>query len=619
MKPLGPHDLRSAGRIEILAAIGEGGMGRVLLGRGPDGRLVAVKQIHPSLAHDPGFRQRFAREIDLSRRVTGAYTAAVVDADPDGPVPWMASVYVAGPSLRDAIDEAGPLPVTALRLLLGGLSAALAELHGAGLVHRDLKPGNVILAEDGPRVIDFGIARATEGGKELTHTGSVLGSPAFMSPEQAEGRELTPASDIFSLGVLMAMAALGDSPFAGTSAPQVLFNVVHAEPDLSAIPEPLRSVIASCLDKHPPARPTAHALLDWLATKEPPAGWPRAIREHIAGRHAEVQSVLGRPAAYRGDPAPTRAAKIRAALVVGLVAIIALAALDTALVLRKPTIVPTAIASEEPLTVRIPLDKLRLIDACALLTDDVVKQAGAQTARPARGTWGTCSVSMIDRTGNDLMLMVRTGWETAAKGFKDTGVRQSGAPILSAVNGNECRARAATTFESGIDVNVNTPAADRCQAATNVMKVLLERLEAEVPQVQAGPGSYRVLDPCSLAGPEAAANMVGRVSKTANSTHTCDFEGADTSARITLGYTNRIDKNPNNKPFAIAGTTAFETTSPVTPRCYVVYQGAVDNVDAAEQLSVRVETNTAKGVDYAAACERAKAVLAGALPKLPKQ
>ncbi|MFC9977937.1 serine/threonine-protein kinase [Spirillospora sp. NPDC127200] len=298
MRALRDTDARQAGPYRLLAEVGRGGMGRVLLGVAPDGRLVAVKQIHARLAADAGFRARFRREVEASRRVSGAYTAAVMDADPDGPTPWLASAFVAGPSLGEVVDALGPLPEPAVRVLAAGLAAALTEIHRTGLVHRDLKPDNVLLAEDGVRVIDFGIARAAEneGGTELTRTGWVVGSPAFMSPEQADGREPSPAGDVFSLGAVLALAATGTSPFAGASTARTLYNVVHADPDLSAVPRALRPIIGACLAKDPAARPTPGRLRD-LIGPVPPASprWPPRIHQMTQARQAVIAGLLGDP------------------------------------------------------------------------------------------------------------------------------------------------------------------------------------------------------------------------------------------------------------------------------------------------------------------------------------
>ncbi|MFF0427382.1 serine/threonine-protein kinase [Streptomyces sp. NPDC004520] len=306
-RPLGPSDPREAGPYRLLAELGRGGMGRVYLGAGPDGRLAAVKQVHARLADDEGFRARFRREVEASRKVSGACTAAVLAADADAPSPWLASVFVAGPSLGAAVERSGTLPAETVRRLAVQLATALDEIHRAGLIHRDLKPENVLLSEDGARVIDFGIARAAGTGSDLTgltQTGLVIGSPAFMSPEQAEGRELTPASDVFSLGSVLALASTGTSPFAGPSTLQALYNVVHTEPALDAVPEGLRGLVAWCLAKDPAGRPTPAQLLGALGPAAPAARqWPPAVHALIAGQRQTVEALLHRDP--DGDPERT--------------------------------------------------------------------------------------------------------------------------------------------------------------------------------------------------------------------------------------------------------------------------------------------------------------------------
>ena len=208
MHELQPGDPQLIGPYRLRGRLGAGGMGRVYLGLSPGGRPVAVKVIRGDLAQDPEFLARFRREITVARKVSGLFTAPVIDADLDGPVPWLATAYVPGPSLADAVSQHGPLPAGSVLALAKGLAEGLKAIHAAGVVHRDLKPANVLLAEDGPRVIDFGISRAVES-SALTHTGLVVGSPGFMSPEQAEGRLVGPPSDIFSLGAVLAFAATG--------------------------------------------------------------------------------------------------------------------------------------------------------------------------------------------------------------------------------------------------------------------------------------------------------------------------------------------------------------------------------------------------------------------------
>ncbi|WP_405559623.1 protein kinase domain-containing protein [Streptomyces sp. NBC_01180] len=288
--------MTQVGPYRMLAELGRGGMGRVLLGSAPDGRLVAVKAVHDSLAEDEGFRERCRREVAASRRVSGAYTAPVVDADADAPTPWLASAFVAGPSLQRAVDEGGPLQEEAVLRLAAGLVTALGEVHGAGLVHRDLKPANVLLAEDGPRMIDFGIARAFDvatGGNRLTQTGWLIGSPPYMSPEQAEGRELSPSGDVFSLGAVLVMACTGASPFAAASVPQELYRVVHAEPDLATLPSRVRQIAAACLAKAPGARPDLAGLREMIGELTPSARpWPATVCALADDQRAEIDRLL---------------------------------------------------------------------------------------------------------------------------------------------------------------------------------------------------------------------------------------------------------------------------------------------------------------------------------------
>src|SRR5690242_649272 len=248
-------------------------MGRVYLGVSPGGRPVAVKAIRAELAADPEFRSRFGREVASARRVSGVYTAQVVDADVDGPVAWMATAYVPGPSLAEAVDNHGPLPEASLLALAAGLAESLNAIHAAGVVHRDLKPSNVLLAEDGPRVIDFGISRAAESSTMLTQAGLVVGSPGFMSPEQAMGGEIGPPSDVFNLGAVLAFAATGEGPFGTGTTAALLYRVAHGEPDLARVPPRARPLIERCLAKDPAQRPSANGLLSEVGALQPDGNW----------------------------------------------------------------------------------------------------------------------------------------------------------------------------------------------------------------------------------------------------------------------------------------------------------------------------------------------------------
>jgi serine/threonine protein kinase len=297
MRELQPGDPQLIGPYRLRGRLGAGGMGRVYLGLSPGGRAVAVKVIRADLAQDAEFRARFRREVGVARRVSGLFTAPVIDADVESPVPWLATAYVRGPSLADAVSEHGPLPAASVLVLARGLAEGLSAIHAAGVVHRDLKPANVLLAEDGPRLIDFGISRAAEA-NALTHTGLVVGSPGFMSPEQAEGREVGPPSDVFSLGAVLAFAATGQGPFGSGSTPALVYRVVYCAPQLDLVPAEVRPLIDRCLAKDPARRPTADDLLSGAA--QPTAGWlPEPVTRALAAARPTTTA-----AAPPGAPAP---------------------------------------------------------------------------------------------------------------------------------------------------------------------------------------------------------------------------------------------------------------------------------------------------------------------------
>ncbi|CAL9444601.1 serine/threonine-protein kinase [Streptomyces sp. enrichment culture] len=254
--------------------LGSGGMGVVYLARSASGRRLAVKVVHDQYADDEEFRTRFRRELAAARRVSGAFTAAVVDADADAPRPWMATLYIPGETLGSHVRAHGPLPLGRLRELAAGLAEALRDIHRAGVVHRDLKPANVMLAEDGPRVIDFGISRAADfaPADALTQTGRVMGTPPFMSPEQFSApHDVGPAADVFSLGAVLTYAATGRGPFDSPSPYETAIRVVEGEPDLADVPAELLPFVRACLEKSPEARPTAHELLTMSGVERAPS------------------------------------------------------------------------------------------------------------------------------------------------------------------------------------------------------------------------------------------------------------------------------------------------------------------------------------------------------------
>ncbi|MFF0338719.1 serine/threonine-protein kinase [Kribbella sp. NPDC004875] len=263
-----PQDPAVVGSFAIQGRLGRGAMGAVYLARSPGGRLVAVKVVRDELAGDSGFRARFAREVTAVRKVSGAFTAAVIDADPDADRPWLATEYLPGPTLQKAIETSGPLPADGVWALAGGLAEALGAIHASGLVHRDLKPSNIVLTDNGPRVIDFGIARALEEAS-LTATGMVIGTPGYLSPEQITGSGIGPASDVFALGAVLVFAASGRGPFATGNPASLLHRIVNEQPNIPPLPGPLYDVVRRCLARDPAQRPTPADVLQTLGPPTP--------------------------------------------------------------------------------------------------------------------------------------------------------------------------------------------------------------------------------------------------------------------------------------------------------------------------------------------------------------
>ncbi|MFE6188318.1 protein kinase [Streptomyces sp. NPDC056465] len=301
MEKLGSGDPQRIGSYRLLGRLGAGGMGQVFLARSDRGRTVAIKLVRPELAQQQHFRDRFRAEVQAARRVGGTWTAPVLDAGVDAAVPWVATGYVAGPSLHHIVSGRpgapvtasgayGPLPERSVRILGAGLAGALQDIHRAGLIHRDLKPSNVLMTIDGPRVIDFGIARAldtaTDGG--LTRTGAMIGSPGFMAPEQVRGGQVTPACDVFCLGSVLAYAATGRMPF-GTADSGIhaqMFRIAQEDPDLTGVPVDLVELIQDCLAKDAAARPSTDTVLERLGDTDTAEPWLPASLIAQLGRHA---------------------------------------------------------------------------------------------------------------------------------------------------------------------------------------------------------------------------------------------------------------------------------------------------------------------------------------------
>ena len=310
MEPLTGDDPDQIAGYRLRARLGAGGMGRVYLAFTAGGRPVALKVIRPELGDDRDFRDRFRQEVEAARRVHGLYTAQVLDADPAATPPWLVTAYVPGPSLQEAVSAHGPLPVDTALLLMAGVAEALQAIHAAGVVHRDLKPSNVLLAADGPRVIDFGIARAIEA-TTVTRTGMRVGSPPFMAPEQVEGLPVSPATDVFALGSAVAYAALGRLPFGDGNEHAMLYRVVHQAPDLDRCPEPLRALIARCLAKTPAERPSPGEIISECRrhtagqTLQLAQSWlPAAVSAGLAGHEPPFAPTVTAGVAQPGPGTP---------------------------------------------------------------------------------------------------------------------------------------------------------------------------------------------------------------------------------------------------------------------------------------------------------------------------
>ncbi|TXR95837.1 serine/threonine protein kinase [Streptomyces sp. col6] len=303
-EPLQATDPAEVAGYRLAARLGAGGMGRVYLSHTEDGRAVAIKVVRPELADDPDFRGRFGREVRAARRVRGTYTAELIDADAEAATPWLATLYVPGPSLTQAVTRSGPLPVSALLWLMVGMAEALQAIHAEGIVHRDLKPSNVLLASDGPRVIDFGIALAADA-TSYTTTGHPIGTPAYMAPEQASGEGATAASDVFALAQTAAFAALGKPLYGDGPGVYVLYRIIHSEPDLTLLPEPLRPLFARCLAADPAQRPAPAEIVEWCRQRlgaEAEADGAPAVWREIGGSEAEVPAPVPESTPVRTNP-----------------------------------------------------------------------------------------------------------------------------------------------------------------------------------------------------------------------------------------------------------------------------------------------------------------------------
>ncbi len=639
---LQPGDPTRIGRYRLLGQLGAGGMGRVLLGVGPDGRLVAIKQVHPHLVAEQDFLPRFRREVQASAKVSGAFTAAVIDFDVESESPWLASVFVPGVPLDRAVRQFGPLAPDRVRTLAVGLAAALRAIHAAGLIHRDLKPANVILAGDGPRVIDFGIARAVDERSELTHTGSIIGSPAFMSPEQAESRQLTPAADIFSLGAVLAMAASGRSPFGGASLPHTLYNIVHTEPDLSALPSEIRALVEPCLRKDPAARPAPAQILDFLgALPSTPRPWSAPIHDAIDGQARELAVLLSDPQATRivgADqtipPRPTgdfdrRMAQLLAVaeandadrrrkrfLAGASVAVVAVIAAVAAGVIGLSGGSGNASTAADPLET-VNLTKLRSIDACALMRQPLDAALGDWARPPTLSGWGGCQA---EAGGHRFELALER-----IDGFRDTGRKVDGAPVLedTAAGEDSCvRALLPAKFDPqfGIAVRVRGSSGKNavCGHADRAIAHIAGQLAAGLPLLPDIRHSLARQDPCSAIDNAATKLNIGDgVVGTPEQLHSCKWIGGNT---VTVSFDQQKRSEPVLRPIRIevnpALTLYVDDQEMNAPTCTRQAPYRVLEDGTAEMITVRADNPAQPDYPWGR-CVVAETVLRDVMSNLP--
>ncbi|MFI9503249.1 serine/threonine-protein kinase [Nocardia sp. NPDC052566] len=628
MKNLTSDDPRLLGRNRLIAVIGRGGMGRVLLGRTPSGRLVAVKQIHRQFAGDPEFLARFQREVAASRQVTGAYTAAVVDSDIESENPWLATEYIPGPDLKSVVDDTGPMPLGGLRLLAIGLASALVEIHRAGLVHRDLKPANVLLTPQGPRVIDFGIARASNGEGQLTATNSMIGSPAYMSPEQAQGQELTPASDVFAVGAILVMAATGAGPWSGASTPQILYGIMHSTPDTSRVPAPLRDLVDACLAKDPAERPTAAQLREAADAIGAASGWSGAVLDRIAAHQADAEWWVESAAkqerlreSLEGIRFRRRrlirfaAAALAAVLVVGGAGAAAArwAQLDgTPEPVRDPSLALTA-------------TELRLVDTCALLDTEVAGKLGARVSPPKSGGAVSCATTVTDRSGKKVTYTLSVG-ELSVKSttwlMSPNGEFVGWTPILagpgSTKYGYICDRAVVTQGRAEMVVNMKAQGSEGiegCPLAERALKAVLQRLTVYVPLVRAPRESVLRVDPCAVLDFQLGLDIAGDPAARGVGAHWCGIKGDTAAIDVNLGEGTRPDKGKaervqlGDRTVYVGG---YQTDRGDT--CRAEYMVRPTTGDLAEVVSISVSGPHAASDT----CAAAKRIIADVIPRLPR-
>ncbi|MEU1206753.1 serine/threonine-protein kinase [Nocardia sp. NPDC005825] len=605
MKALLPDDPRWIGPHHMIAVVGTGELGRVLLGRTPTGKLVAVKQIHRSQPVDMEFRARLQRELETGKQLTGSWFTPVVDSDADAERPWLATEYLPAPDLATVIAGCGPLPVPGLRMLATGLATALLEVHRAVLVHRNLKPGNVLLTTEGPRLVDFGITRAREDGA------ATADAPAYLAPEQAEGQPVTSAVDIYAVGMLLVLAATGS---------------MSAAPDLQAVPHALRKLVESCLSADPAHRPSARQLLEQAERIPGESAWPQPVLDFLEAHRTDAEwwassgeqetryrDQLARLADRRRRTIGLAAAAVTGVVVVGGTVIGLVRASDTEGHAQARTDSSLDLTAAE----------LRLLDTCAVLDKALPGKLGTRTGDPEAQPGG-CATTVLDSSQRKVHYTLDI--PDAAIGvdqLKPTTRTASWGTILSAgAADNKCDtvlvAKSAGDVPLRMSAEQLDPAAQpgaACTAAEQALAAVAEHLTEVVPQRKAAATSVLRVDPCSLLQDSTIHDITGEVTDRQHSPHACAVVGPNGWVRVDLVEQSRPDQGDWAYEAVQTGDYTTYVIGARTPNdCNIAYLVRPTDKGNAEQLKLQVSDQSAAPD----ACGKAAKLLADAVSKLPK-
>ncbi|MEU4709064.1 protein kinase [Nocardia salmonicida] len=553
--PPGPSDPPTIGRYRVLGTLESAAGFRSVLATGPDDSLVVVRQALPELLDEPEFRIRMRHSAIAAMRVSGSANTTVIDVDADAENPWLASAFVPGVRLDTAVAEHGPLPVPAVRALAAALASALRTVHAAGLVHRGIRADTVLLARDSGRLGEVGISPAAGAA-----TATAMGTPDFLSPEQSLGYELTPASDVFSLGSVLAFAASGVAPFAAPSVPYTLFNIAQREPDLSRVPEPLFEMLAACLRKDPAARPTPGQILDYLGTQPSgPPPWPAPVLDDIGRQQHEISALLAAlPAITAPEPVPGRpfsvvmietgrasveygrrvldsgrrrwsaaSPRARSGLAGGLVALLVALVGITYFATREE-------GAPGPVT-GLTLAQLRQVDACPWLTSALGDSVPVAPTPLAADTWELSPSPSWGCTAssNRYAFYLHLGQEEEYLTPNKTVVE--GVPIIdgSAAGCTRAIASPGAEHESGIVIMLSNPSGVKECAGLDYIAANLARSLTTAPRAEGRESSLALLEPCALLDRDAVAEKIGVLppEPTIADAHTCRW---DARVRVTL-------------------------------------------------------------------------------------